>query len=49
VTRRSRARLSPRKSVANLAAKIIRSPNLHLHDNVGIDKPGTASDKPCFM
>lgn len=38
-----------RKSVADLIAKIIRSPNLHLSGNVGVNKPGTAGDKPYFM
>lgn len=38
-----------RKSGADLIAKIIRSPNLHLHGNIGVDKPGRAGDKPYFM
>ncbi len=38
-----------RKSVADLIVKIIRSPSLHLHGNVGVDKPGTDGDKPYFM
>ena len=38
-----------RKSVADLIAKIIRSPSLHLHGNVGVDKPGTDGDRPHFM
>jgi uncharacterized protein YbjT (DUF2867 family) len=38
-----------RKSVADLIAKIIRAPNLHLRGNVGVDKPGTDGDKPYFM
>lgn len=38
-----------RKSVADLIAKIIRAPSLHLHGNVGVDKPGTDGDKPYFM
>lgn len=38
-----------RKSVADLIAKIVRSPNLHLHGSVGVNKPGTDGDKPYFM
>lgn len=38
-----------RKSVADLIAKIIRSPNLHLRGSVGVNKPGTDGDKPYFM
>ncbi len=38
-----------RKSVADLIAKIIRSPNLHLRGSVGVNKPGTDGDKPTFM
>lgn len=38
-----------RKSVADLIAKIIRSPSLHAHGNVGVNKPGTDGDKPYFM
>jgi len=38
-----------RKSVADLIAKIIRSPSLHLRGNVGVNKPGTDGDKPYFM
>lgn len=38
-----------RKSVADLIAKIIRSPHLHSRGNVGVNKPGTDGDKPYFM
>lgn len=38
-----------RKSVADLIAKVIRSPSLHLHGNIGVDKPGSDDDKPYFM
>jgi len=38
-----------RKSVADLIVKIIRSPSLHAHGNVGVTKPGTDGDKPYFM
>ncbi|WP_343526769.1 SDR family oxidoreductase [Sphingomonas sp.] len=38
-----------RKSVADLIAKIIRSPSLHLRGNIGVNKPGTDGDKPYFM
>lgn len=38
-----------RSSVADLVAKIIRAPSLHVGENLGIDKPGTQGDKPDFM
>ena len=38
-----------RKSVADLIAKIIRSPDRHIHASLGINKPGTDADKPYFM
>lgn len=38
-----------RKSVANLIAKIIRSPEKYIRANLGVDKPGTDADKPYFM
>jgi len=38
-----------RKSVADLIAKIVRAPNLHVRGNVGVNKPGTDGDKPYFM
>ncbi|MDH2211141.1 SDR family oxidoreductase [Agrobacterium sp. GD03643] len=38
-----------RKSVADLITKIIRSPGLHLHGDVGVNKPGTDGDRPSFM
>lgn len=38
-----------RKSVADLIAKIIRSPDLYVRGNVGVNKPGTDGDKPYFM
>lgn len=38
-----------RKSVADLIVRIIGSPQLHLGDNVGVDKPNTDGDKPYFM
>ena len=37
-----------RRSVADLVAKIIRSPKLHSRGNVGVNKPGTDGDKPSF-
>lgn len=37
-----------RKSVADLIAKIIRTPALHVHGNLGVDKPGSEGDKPSF-
>lgn len=38
-----------RKSVAHLIGQIIRAPAMHVHANLGIDKPGTDADKPYFM
>lgn len=38
-----------RKSVGDLIAKIIQSPDSHIHSNLGINKPGTDADKPYFM
>lgn len=38
-----------RKSVANLIASIIEAPDLHLHANLGVNKPNTDGDKPYFM
>lgn len=38
-----------RKSVADLVSKIIVSPELHLGENLGVNKPGTEADKPYFM
>lgn len=38
-----------RKSVADLIVTIIQAPNLHVHGNVGVNKPGTDGDKPYFM
>jgi len=37
-----------RRSVADLVAKIIAKPLLHVRSNLGIDKPGTDGDKPSF-
>ncbi len=37
-----------RRSVADLIAKIVAKPSLHLKANLGIDKPGTDGDKPSF-
>lgn len=37
-----------RKSVADLIVRIIRSPALHAHANLGVNKPGTEGDKPSF-
>ena len=37
-----------RRSVADLIAKIIAKPSLHVRGNLGIDKPGTDGDKPSF-
>lgn len=44
-----RGTAASRKSVADLIATIIRSPDLHLRGNLGVNKPGTDGDKPYFM
>lgn len=38
-----------RKSVGDLIAKVIRSPELNMRKNLGINKPDTDGDKPYFM
>ncbi|HBN8522192.1 SDR family oxidoreductase [Pseudomonas aeruginosa] len=38
-----------RKSVAALIVKIIESPDLLTHSNVGVNKPNTDGDKPKFL
>ncbi|WP_440893357.1 SDR family oxidoreductase [Aeromonas dhakensis] len=38
-----------RKSVGDLISQIIRFPELHLGENLGINKPGSEGDKPYFM
>lgn len=38
-----------RKSVADLIARILREPALHIGANLGVDKPGSEADKPYFM
>lgn len=38
-----------RRSVADLIARIIESPELHVGESLGVDKPGTDGDKPDFM
>ncbi|WP_322103187.1 SDR family oxidoreductase [Paraburkholderia sp. J41] len=38
-----------RKSVADLIVKIIEAPQLHVHGNIGVNKPDTDGDKPYFM
>jgi hypothetical protein len=35
-----------RKGVADLIVKIIESPKLHSHGNIGVNKPNTDGDKP---
>lgn len=37
-----------RRSVADLIARIIVKPTLHVRSNLGIDKPGIDGDKPSF-
>lgn len=38
-----------RKSVGDLIARIIANPALHVRENLGVNKPNTAGDKPYFM
>lgn len=38
-----------RKSVADLIAKVIANPALHVGGNLGVNKPGSVGDKPYFM
>lgn len=38
-----------RRSVADLIARIIASPDLHVRANLGVNKPNTDADKPYFM
>ncbi|MDU0593349.1 SDR family oxidoreductase [Pseudomonas aeruginosa] len=38
-----------RKSVGDLIAKVIASPDLHVGANLGVNKPNTDGDKPYFM
>ncbi|WP_230503114.1 SDR family oxidoreductase [Janthinobacterium sp. FW305-128] len=38
-----------RRSVADLIASIIAAPDLHMHANLGVNKPNTDGDKPYFM
>ncbi|KVC47718.1 NAD-dependent dehydratase [Burkholderia pseudomultivorans] len=38
-----------RKSVADLIVRIVAAPELHVGENLGIDRPGSDGDKPYFM
>jgi len=38
-----------RRSVADLIAKIVESPQLHNGESLGVNKPNTGVDKPYFM
>lgn len=38
-----------RRSVGELIAKVIASPELHVSENLGINKPNSDGDKPYFM
>lgn len=38
-----------RKSVGDLIAKVVASPELHVNANLGVNKPDTDGDKPYFM
>ncbi|HRP22326.1 MAG TPA: SDR family oxidoreductase [Alicycliphilus sp.] len=38
-----------RKSVADLVAKVVAAPELHVGASLGVNKPGSDGDKPYFM
>lgn len=38
-----------RRSVGDLISKIIACPQLHMGENVGLNKPGSEADMPYFM
>lgn len=38
-----------RKSVGDLISKLITNPELHVGENLGVNKPNTDGDKPYFM
>ncbi|WP_261529214.1 SDR family oxidoreductase [Burkholderia multivorans] len=38
-----------RKSVADLIVRIVAAPELHVGENLGVDRPGSDGDKPYFM
>lgn len=38
-----------RKSVGDLIVKVITNPELHVGENLGVNKPNTDGDKPYFM
>lgn len=38
-----------RRSVADLIAKVLADPALHIGASLGVDKPGSEGDKPYFM
>jgi len=38
-----------RKSVADLISKMIAEPQLHVGENLGLNRPGSEGDKPYFM
>ncbi|MCE4060359.1 SDR family oxidoreductase [Pandoraea sputorum] len=38
-----------RKSVADLIGKLIASPDQHVDESLGVNKPGSDADKPYFM
>ena len=38
-----------RRSVAALIVRLIASPELHVGDSLGVNKPGSDGDKPFFM
>lgn len=37
-----------RKSIGELVAKLVGSPEKHLHESLGVNKPNTAGDKPAW-
>ena len=38
-----------RRSVADLIARLVATPSLHVRESLGVYKPGTDGDKPFFM
>ncbi|HEF5154797.1 NmrA family protein [Burkholderia multivorans] len=38
-----------RKSVADLIVRIVAAPELHVGENLGVNRPGSDGDKPYFM
>ena len=38
-----------RRSIANLAVRIAKNPELYSRDNIGVNKPNTDGDKPAWF